>query len=374
MQNIPLHFKNGSFRIMQIADMQERYKVNPNTLKLINAALDRARPDLAVLTGDQVKGYALDLKNGEKQKVESLINILCKPITDRNIPFTATFGNHDEQCGVSNSEQFEMYKKLPGFVFDEGPGAGDEGTFSLSVDDRFLIYVFDTHAKDGAGGYGALHQNQIEWYRQVRDSYEKNNDAPLPAVAFQHIPTPEYLDILNEVSRFSCSRVRAYGNHKNEWYKLDPHNSTLRDFLGESPAPSFVNSGEIDAFLEKKDVKALFVGHDHNNSLLAKYKDIYLGYTQGCGFNVYGPDLNRGVRLIDIHPDGSFETKTLTYYELCGDLTEKKLIYDFYRFSPSSAAGVITFLKESSAVLAVLGAAAGGIMLIKRKNNRTVMR
>ena len=50
---------------------------------------------------------------------------------------------------------------------------GDYGTFVLSVEDKYLIWIFDTHEKDGHGGFGCLHPDQIEWYRKTRDEYEK---------------------------------------------------------------------------------------------------------------------------------------------------------------------------------------------------------
>ena len=47
-----LTFKNDTFKILQIADTQEGRKVSPDTLALINAALDREEPDLVVYSGD----------------------------------------------------------------------------------------------------------------------------------------------------------------------------------------------------------------------------------------------------------------------------------------------------------------------------------
>ncbi|MBR6702186.1 MAG: metallophosphoesterase family protein [Clostridia bacterium] len=368
MQNRELRFRNGNFRVLQFADIQEQYRVNPNTLKLMNAALDAVKPDFAVLTGDQIKGYALDLFTDTRRRTNEVIKAICEPMTSRGIPFTATFGNHDSQCGISNAEQFEMYKALPGFVWDEGPGQGDEGTFCLSVEDRILIYLFDTHVKDGAGGFGALHKNQVEWYRRTRDSYEEKCGSLLPSFAFQHIPTPEFFEVLEKVGRFSRGGIRAYGNFSNQWYKLDPHNvNSIRDFMGESPATSIINSGEVDAFLEKGEVRALFAGHNHNDSFMAEYKGMYLGFTQSCGFSAYGPGLLRGARYFDIKPDGSFETQTVTFAQLIGDITDKKLTYALYEMAPVSIEGTKTFFREAGIVLGAAGAAIGGALLMKKR-------
>ena len=80
MQNRALNFKNGNFRIMQIADTQEVPCVSPDTLRLIEAALDSEKPDLVIFTGDQIKGYSSHFagKNG-KENVEKTIKTLVKP-------------------------------------------------------------------------------------------------------------------------------------------------------------------------------------------------------------------------------------------------------------------------------------------------------
>lgn len=53
-----LQFHNsGKFRVLQLSDIQDGPKVSADTIKLIAAACDAARPDLVVLTGDQIAGY-----------------------------------------------------------------------------------------------------------------------------------------------------------------------------------------------------------------------------------------------------------------------------------------------------------------------------
>ena len=58
---------DGSFKVMQIADLQEIPAISPDTLKLMNAALDREKPDLVVFTGDQIKGYGITFRGGDRK-------------------------------------------------------------------------------------------------------------------------------------------------------------------------------------------------------------------------------------------------------------------------------------------------------------------
>ncbi|MBQ3007661.1 MAG: metallophosphoesterase family protein [Clostridia bacterium] len=364
MQNRKLNFRNGNFKIMQIADTQEIPAVSPDTIKLICAALDKEKPDLVVFTGDQIKGYSSFFlgEKGRKAAAET-IKTLIRPLEDRNIPFTMTFGNHDGEAALRKNEQYELYKQSPVFVYSDEIPEDEEATFCLSIDDKFLIYLFDTHSKDADGGYSNVTPEQLEWYRSVRDSYEN----PLPSLVFQHIPTPEYFDVIKKVPRFTKKSVRAYGNHKNEFYTLDPHNSGLRDFMKESPAAPFKNPGQIDAFFEKGEVLGIYVGHDHNNSFVADYKGIDLGYTQGAGFNVYGPGYDRGVRVFNINENGGYETRTLTFGELCGKKVKNLPKFALYTYAPTSVSQVVTTVKEAAVVAAAVAGAVGIIKVLKKK-------
>lgn len=128
-----LRFKDGKFKIMQIADTQEIFGVNPDTVRLISLALDREKPDLVVFTGDQIKGYSATFKGDTRRKVTSTLSEIFRPIVERGIPFTATFGNHDNNCSLENSELMEIYKAFPGFLCSVPRNERDAGTFSLPI-------------------------------------------------------------------------------------------------------------------------------------------------------------------------------------------------------------------------------------------------
>lgn len=366
MQSVPLQFRNGTFRIMQITDTQETRAVSPDTIKLIAAALDRAQPDLVVFTGDQIKGYSPVFrgKNAAENAAQT-IGAMLAPLQARGIPFAVTYGNHDAEGALSNADQFEIYRRTPGFAFGDFAAPGDVGTYCLTVRDgdrdALLIYLFDTHNRSADGSFGKVEADQLAWYRATRDAYAAANGAPVPSIAFQHIPTPEYFDILKPAKRFGSGSVRAYGNHKNEYYTLDDANRQAGDFLGESPATPFENSGEIDAFLERGEMMALYVGHNHKNSFTARYKTIDLGNTQSAGFNVYGPGLERGVRVLDFTPDGGYATFTLTYHALCGDKPEAPRKYTMMQYMPTSIAGTVTFIKEALALAGIAGLTVGTV-------------
>ncbi len=55
---------------------------------------------------------------------------------------------------------------------------------------------------------------------------------------------------------------------------------------------------EFEALSECGEVLAAFVGHDHKNNFVGRYRNIALGFTPSAGFNVYGNRTKRGVRCI----------------------------------------------------------------------------
>ena len=98
-----LRFRDGRFKIMQIADVQEVPQVSPDTLRLLTLAIERERPDLIVFTGDQLYGPIPLFRLGDPEaNVRKALSAILAPVTAAGIPFAVTFGNHDDQCGVSS--------------------------------------------------------------------------------------------------------------------------------------------------------------------------------------------------------------------------------------------------------------------------------
>lgn len=332
-----LKFRNTQFRIMQVADTQEGKNVSPDTLALLNAAIEKEKPDLVVYSGDQIWNPASF--RGNKKTVYDVLYKLTEPAHSRKIPFTICFGNHDRQVGVSNEEQLEIYKSIPCFVGDSAEGVDGCGNQVIEIvkDDEivFLIYCIDSHTSLTIG-YDHVHKNQLEWYRKVRDEYELKCGRVIPSIVIQHIPVPEVLELLKEVKRGTKGAVQGFRNHAGKWYILDSNKVNESGFMKESPADPMENGGQFDAMAEKGDVVGIYFGHDHINSFNGKVRGIDLGYTQGAGFHVYGPGLDRGVRMINLNSDGTFETYDLRYRNLVGKKVKEKIRFVLFQLMPTN--------------------------------------
>lgn len=352
------------FKIMQIADTQEIPAVSPDTLSLINNALDREKPDLVIFTGDQIKGYSKKFKK-DPVIIESTIDILVEPIAKRNIPFMVTYGNHDAQCGVDNRGQYKFYAKYDNFISGDLRNSDDVGTADIqiysSTEDKpvFELYIIDSHgkAKDGAG-YAPVDKKQIEWYVSRREQLKAENGDYLPSLVFQHIPVPEFFDVIKKVPKGTKGAVPAYGEHENEYFVLNDETIAEGGFMLESPASPDVNTGEFEAMSEKGDVLGIYVGHDHNNSFVVKYKGVDLGYTQGAGFNVYGPGENRGVRIFELDETAprEYKTHTATFKELCGTKIKTPVKEFIYKHAPTSPRAVKPILIKVGISIAAIAA------------------
>lgn len=356
-----LHFNDGKFKIMQIADIQENYPVNQDTIKLISLALDKEKPDLVVLTGDQIQAYSgCYIKDGER-KVREVINSFVTPMEERRIPFCITYGNHDDDGSVSKDTQTEFYKSYSCSRFGTPRCEDDKATYSLQIfssdkaKEIFNLYLIDSNKKEPDGSYSPVKKEQIEWYRSERERLKKNTGTYLPSFVFQHIPVPEFYDILIKCKKKEKGSVEAFKSRKNTFWKLSDKAIADGGFMHESPAVPEINNGQFDALKEKGDIIGLFVGHDHINSFVADKDGIDLGYCQGAGFNTYGPGKKRGVRIyvLDENNIRNYNTYTVTMGELCNYKPAKPVKEFIFTHMPSSLDQGIKMAKKVGIAAAI---------------------
>lgn len=372
---------DGKFRIMQVADIQDTQNTSKDTIEFLSLALQREKPDLVIFTGDQLKGYGVSLLKGDrKENYEKAIRNFLKPVVERKIPFTFVFGNHDDQAfGIPKDEQLKIYQSFDGCL----AVAGDESidglaNHSLTVRDSknektvFNIYLIDSLSTSLDGRCAAVSEGQLEWYKSVRDYLSEQNGGYVKSLLFQHIPMCEMWELLKEVPKGTKPSAQGFREHAGKFYDIDETKLIKGncDFLLETPATPSVNTGEFDTVSEKGDVIAAFFGHDHNNSFVGRYKGFVMGYTQGCGFNVYGPRLNRGVRIIDLDENNlnTFSTHTTLYSDFnSAKQINNKAKYLLYSYAPPSVESAMPLVKKAAVSAAAAVITAGAAYIIKKK-------
>jgi hypothetical protein len=274
-QDLKFH-PNGEFKIVQFTDVHyilDDPRATP-ALRNIDAILDAEHPDLVVVTGDVIFGAP-----GKEtfKKVADQIN-------KHNIPFVMLFGNHDKEFGkceravLYDAARSDKNNIQPDRKGVDSPDYVLRIKASNSKNDAALVYCFDSHdypAMKNMGTYDWMTNDQVQWYRKESATLTKeNNGQPLPAVAFFHIPLPEFHEAA-----------------------LDPHGKLIGTRM-ENECPPDVNSGLYLAMKESGDVMGVFCGHDHDNDYATIWHDIMLAYGRYTGGNTVYNHLPRGARII----------------------------------------------------------------------------
>ncbi|MBT1169668.1 metallophosphoesterase family protein [Bifidobacterium sp. SO4] len=504
MTSLRFH-EDGSFRVLQMADVQDGPDVRPDTIRLIREAIRASDPDLVVFTGDQIRGYdpayidtflrrrgeepgarvravteveaklrgikrhpvireaagkaagriadrlteagrpvpakisaiagianagtapadapagsdpaspsfpepaatttlapdapatMNELMDQTREKVRRTFSGFLGPIVEAGVPFAATYGNHDFQCGILADEQDDIYREFPGCLNPQD--SLEPGTFALPIessdgsgrvamsvmmvnsgdyagkpeenDAQYPAYVVNSRGLDlaDADGYGTPSPEAIDWLRNVQTELgERNGDGkPVPAIAFQHIPPQEFYDCLKEAPAWTPNSVEGARTHAGHCYVLDHTVCRPGSRLGEAIGCADENVGEVSTLTEAGGYFALFCGHDHKNAFVGHVHGIDLGYAPTCGFECYGPKSRyRGIRLFEFHESNpaGYVTRMLTWGDLVGRYSSNEVRVWFEDHCITDAIGIRNELRRPQVFAVLAGAMSLGFIAI----------
>lgn len=344
-----LKFNNGKFKIMQVTDIHALPKKNEDTINLLMKALEVEKPDIVIFTGDMLKGYSSRFKSEDRNsKVKMAIDNFLQPLLDKKIPFAITFGNHDNQTGLSNEEQEKIYSGYGGYV--KGEYEYNAGTRSINIlngkeEKVFSIFLIDSNGNSKNGGYEPVYREQLEWFKSIRKKEIESYGKLSKGIVFQHIPLQEYYNTLKKVEKGAENSVVGFRKRNKNSYII-PEMKEGEIFKESICAPD-ENTGEFDVFFKDGNILAIFCGHDHKNSFVRKYKNIDLGYTPSIGFDEYGLGFKRGIRIIELNEENLMDYKThiLTYEKILGKKVKNPVKFYVYNIFPSSKEDAIQKLK-----------------------------
>ena len=277
--------KQGKFKIVQFTDVHYIYNdpKSDEAITTMNVVLSTENPDFIVFTGDLIFGKPA------KESLETVLNQVLK----YKIPFAVTFGNHDNEQGLSNDELYDIVKLNPCNIM---PNYRLQPDYVLSVKtndskkDAALLYCLESHSyskiKEVDSYYAWFTFGQVNWYLNKSLNYTKqNNNDPVPALAFFHIPLPEYRLVASD------------------------DESILFGTRMEKVCSPKINTGMFAAMRVSGDVMGVFVGHDHDNDFAAMHQGIMLAYGRYSGGNTVYHNLSNGARVIELNEKSrSFQT------------------------------------------------------------------
>lgn len=336
MFNDKLRFnKDGKFVILQVSDAQDMHIPRRGMFKMLNKFYDTIKPDLIVLTGDNILGNHINdapignwqnvkSKKGTLKRMKKALGYLLKPIEKRKIPFAFVYGNHDDRNCISKKEQAEIYATYDYCVpYNLTVDNVDCDTYNVPIyssnSDKiaYNIWMMDSAGCDdnGDNGFEYVKPEAIEWYEKQSEMLEKENGEPVMSLMFQHIPVPQTKSLFVECEKTDKAAVKT---RDGNFYKLDTSKASGYAFeYAETTSEDF---GQIDAIRRRGDVCALVFGHDHINCFTAEIDGVNIVQSPGASFRSYGNMVSRGVRVfeIDEKDTSTFKTYTTSYFDLYG--------------------------------------------------------
>lgn len=347
--------KDGNFRIMQIADIQDGTVLTPATKTFLKEVVTDAQPDLIVLSGDNISAGSatIGIKAIDLQLVEYGISHYMSVFEEIGVPVAVVFGNHDAEELVTKEEQMEMYNAYDCCVaIDEGDALYGCGTYNLPVYSSkdsgkiaYNIWLTDSNMYDDVnGGYDYVHEDQIKWYIETSNALKAQNGGKVvPSMMFQHIVVKDIYDIITEIPASEKDKYE-YVEDDGKYYAFKSENYKTGE-LNEMPCPATINGGQFEAICNQGDVVAMFFGHDHKNSFEVEYKGIDLINTTSAGFGSYG-DHGRGVRIIDINENSTdYETEIIRYLDFYADNDYMLARYELYGNEFGVGEKILAFFK-----------------------------
>lgn len=325
--------EDGTFKILQLSDIQDNLYLQPLTKNFIIDLLDKTEPDLVVLTGDNIGPNKALTKRGNKRLIDNVMKIF----EEREVRVAAVFGNHDAENRLSKDEQFDVYNEylcFMGYEYEETKALSGCGTYNLPImssedDSRtvFNLWMFDSqeyNEENDLGGYGCVQKDQIEWYVKTEKALtDENGGKPVPSLAFQHIIVPEVYEVLTETGTAENWEIVSTTEDYAEGYSMIKSDivytlpEKYRDedtFLSETCCSPEYSNGQIQAMIKNGNVLGIASGHDHKNSFVIPYEGVDIIQTPTVGFGSYG-DENRGARLITLREDdlSDYETDVIFF-------------------------------------------------------------
>jgi UDP-2,3-diacylglucosamine pyrophosphatase LpxH len=311
-----LRFKDGRFRILILTDAHHAPNTGKDTIKAMGCLIDRTKPDLVFLDGDNIAGHATE------QNCRDMIADVVSPMEKRGIPWAHVYGNHDKTPLFSKNFQQAIYQKYPHCLSKAGlnsvPGVGNFFLPILGTDDKpaFGIWALDSMQDldimdtplDYKGDFQKdvllpkrlttgsnadfLRFEQVQWYYNESKRLEAKYGTKIPSIMCFHQPLYEF----NAIVR-------------------NPRETTMVGEANEKICCSEVSSGLFAAAIQRADVLGMFCGHDHNNNFHGIYCNMHLAYCGSVGYHAYGMKTGdreslRGGRVIDLSLSDPWTLKT----------------------------------------------------------------
>lgn len=302
--------KDRDFKILQLSDTQiidssqcrtpreesfmtENHpnNVDEKVFSYIREVVAKTTPDLIVITGDIIYGRFDD--SGVQQ--QALVDVM----ESFKIPWCPIFGNHDNETAKGINWQCEQYEQATNCLFKKGDIELSKGNYTVGIvrDGKFerILYLMNSNGcgepsgqtvVDGVNKTPGLTQAHQRWFKGLSaDIYNKLNKKFVPAFAFFHIPTKDFVDAAASVSPQSPTDFNLGNDYSKNWGIMVEQSSCSNTYFARH-------------FRDAK-IEACFVGHDHLNNFAIDFDGVKWVYGLKTGSYDYSPE-KMGGNLISV--------------------------------------------------------------------------
>jgi pre-mRNA-splicing factor SYF1 len=272
-----LEIVSSSLKILQLTDLHYGEGEIQDSLNT-NAIENQLRwedPDIVVVTGDLVSGYAWPGTEGWfNQSYQKFI----KPLKKFKKPWALVLGNHDIEADLSGNEilKLEEFEALS-LSHKEISSLSHSSNYYVPITHKgelkLVLWALDTGNRNHLEfGYDKIHQDQLEWVRSTQEAFKISSGKEIPGMVFVHIPPPEFMDLWPVSKGHRFEDVACPGDHSR--YVLEGLDHVL----------------------------AFVAGHDHFNDYEGKLGNFSLFYGRKTGYAGVGPEpyFNKGARVFQV--------------------------------------------------------------------------
>lgn len=308
----------SELNVLQISDLHIGAKDERERQKdLIQRVVLNSDCDFFVITGD-VFTFA------DKYTAKEMLTFF----DSLGMPWTLTWGNHDEQCYFSvdwiSSYLEELSKKQGSNLYFRdfrNDNVYGNANFAINVMKEGKLFeqliIMDSNRYNFlTPKYDYIKPDQIQWYKDLVN-YTKNkfNDGKIyDSLLYFHIPLPEWR---NGMAKFD-GHLDQNGAIEEAYIQTPIYLHTKKGFTTQKVkqyqlegcgAPNY-NSGFFDVIKQTGSSKAISCGHEHINNFILDYEGVYLCYGVNTSDRIYFTEKLVGGRIIKVNSNHG-----LTFYD-----------------------------------------------------------
>lgn len=306
---------NGEVKVLMFTDMHldGKNKTSNITLEHFVAAVEKEKPDLVILGGDNVTS-ALNKKRCEQ---------FAQIFDNLGVYWAGVLGNHegDSSFSVTRSEMMDIFIAHDYCLMKKGVADIDgDCNYSLNIVDEngklvqtfFFMDTFDEMSDElktqynvplEDDPYDGTRENQVAWYSD-KVAKTKEQYGEFGSILVMHIPLPQMK-----------AEAEKIENGEGEF---------LYGVKLEGVCASGFDSGLFDAIKAGGSTHSAYFGHDHINDFGIMYDGILLSYIQNSGWGSYtaqskfgyeDKDGLQGYTVLNISADGTVDASAVRYGE-----------------------------------------------------------